>query len=132
MSSVSFETVTVTVKGFVTMPESSSPDYAESKQMIATKLEGNTVPAEWYIYLWRHGEIDRYAGRGKGLRWKAHASPKVSDSNQRKADYFRKYLTEMTCFLIAEGLDRDRGGRSRDPGNSSQRLRNLRHWDAAQ
>jgi hypothetical protein len=61
-------------------------------------------PVGYYVYLWRHDEIDRYVGKGANGRWVAHAKPDRNDANQRKYRYFLKHLPEMTCFIIAEGL----------------------------
>jgi hypothetical protein len=61
-------------------------------------------PVGYYVYLWRHGDIDRYVGRGANGRYAAHAKPDRNDVNQRKYRYFLENLPEMTCFVIAEGL----------------------------
>jgi hypothetical protein len=66
-------------------------------------------PTGFYVYLWRHGEVDRYVGKGVNSRWAAHAKPNPkpdrSKSDWRKNNYFCEHLLEMTCFIIAEGLD---------------------------
>jgi hypothetical protein len=61
-------------------------------------------PVGCYVYLWRHGEIDRYVGKGANGRWAAHTKPDRNDSNQHKYRYFLNHLPEMACFIIAEGL----------------------------
>lgn len=61
-------------------------------------------PIGYYVYLWRHGDIDRYVGKGVNDRWLSHATPQPNDNNQRKYRYFRDNLGEMSCLIIAEGL----------------------------
>ena len=61
-------------------------------------------PVGYYVYLWRHGDIDRYVGKGANGRWAAHTKRGRNDSNQPKSRYFKEHLPEMTCFIIAEGL----------------------------
>ena len=68
-------------------------------------------PITHYVYLWRHGKIDRYVGKG-GVngRWAAHRRTIVddpNDRNERKTHYFRAHLPEMTCYIIAEALKTD-------------------------
>jgi hypothetical protein len=63
-------------------------------------------PVGCYVYLWRHGNVDRYVGRGVNSRWLSHAKPDRNDRNQSKALYFRQHGHEMTCHILAEGLDR--------------------------
>jgi hypothetical protein len=67
-------------------------------------------PINHYVYLWRHGEIDTYVGRGFNRRWAAHTRPKPNDPNDRnepKSLYFLTHLPELTCHIIAEALRTD-------------------------
>lgn len=64
-------------------------------------------PTNHYVYLWRHGEIDRYVGKGVNGRWASHSRPNPNDPNDRnepKSRYFLAHLSEMTCHIIAEAL----------------------------
>jgi hypothetical protein len=61
-------------------------------------------PVGYYVYLWRHGDIDRYVGKGTNGRWEAHTKPRRSDHNQSKYRYFLQHRLDMDCFIIAEGL----------------------------
>jgi hypothetical protein len=67
-------------------------------------------PVGHYIYLWRHGEIDRYVGKGIYGRWASHTKPNRNDMNQRKYRYFLQHLPVMTYFIIVDGLvEKDAG-----------------------
>jgi hypothetical protein len=60
-------------------------------------------PVNHYVYLWRHGEIDRYVGAGKNREWATHTKPDCHDY-EPKCNYFLEHLPGMTCSIIAEGL----------------------------
>lgn len=69
-----------------------------------------TDPINHYVYLWRHGEIDRYVGKGFNRRWAAHTRLRPDDPNDRnepKSLYFLAHLPELTCHIIAEALKAD-------------------------
>jgi hypothetical protein len=81
-----------------------------------------TDPINYYVYLWRHGEIDRYVNG----RWAAHTRPNPNDPNDRneaKSRYFLAHLSEMTCHMIAEGAQNRRSQRARDHRNPPPGLR---------
>jgi hypothetical protein len=61
-------------------------------------------PDGWYVYLWKHGDIDRYVGRGKNGRWWHHMTTAACIGNWLKYLYFNEHRAEMKCFLIVEGL----------------------------
>jgi hypothetical protein len=66
-----------------------------------------TDPINHYVYLWRHGEIDCYVGKGVNGRWKSHTRPNShnpNDRNEPKPRYFLAHLSEMTCYITAEAL----------------------------
>ena len=66
-----------------------------------------TDPINHYVYLWRHGEIDCYVGKGVNGRWKSHTGPNShnpNDRNEPKPRYFLAHLSEMTCYITAEAL----------------------------
>jgi hypothetical protein len=67
-------------------------------------------PVNHFIYLWRHGAIDRYVGKGRNGRWAAHTRPNPDhpeDRNEPKSRYFLAHLAETSCFILAEGLRTD-------------------------
>jgi hypothetical protein len=74
----------------------------------------------YYVYLWRHSVIDRYVGKGTGNRWAAHAKAGTY-STQRKDDYFGQHLSEMTCFIIVEGMTAEAGAAEREITEIDQR-----------
>jgi hypothetical protein len=62
-------------------------------------------PKGYHVYLWRHGDVDRYIGRSSDpKRWKFHTKG-IADHNMRKVEYFCAHVaTEMSCLVIAELL----------------------------
>ena len=74
------------------------------------KIQIGDNPRGFYVYLWRHGEIDRYVGKGTNGRWRGHLNTRANDGNQLKMRYFRKYGRAMTCFIIAEDLTESAAG----------------------
>lgn len=61
-------------------------------------------PVGFYVYLWRHDDVDRYVGKGVNRRWAAHINHDPDDNNQRKYRYFSQRVAEMACLILAEGL----------------------------
>jgi len=62
-------------------------------------------PIGYAVYLYRHGEIDRYVGKGVRQRWKAHLKLDPNTDNWDWYEYRCKHLHEMSCFIIAEGTE---------------------------
>jgi hypothetical protein len=78
--------------------------------VFANGKQVGTHPVNHYVYLWRHGEVDRYVGKGVNDRWAAHTRPNPDDPNDRnepKSRYFLAHWREMTCHVIAESLRPD-------------------------
>jgi hypothetical protein len=88
-----------------------TPAVATAPAMRLIYANGRMVgspPSGRYIYLWRHGSIDRYVGKGVNRRWSTHLKTNLADANQRKSRYFTKHEAELSCFIIAEDLESDR------------------------
>jgi hypothetical protein len=63
-----------------------------------------------YVYLWRHGEIDIYVGKGVNGRWTSHLKYSRNGGNQPKCIYFRDHGPELSCFILAEGMSDTEAG----------------------
>ena len=84
------------------------PLFSEMRILFDKGKQVGPDPITHYVYLWRHGKIDIYIGKG-GVngRWAAHMRASADDPNDRnetKTRYFLAHLAEMTCYIIAEEL----------------------------
>lgn len=87
------------------------PLFSEMRILFDKGKQVGPDPITHYVYLWRHGKIDIYIGKG-GVngRWAAHMRASADDPNDRnetKTRYFLAHLAEMTCYIIAEELRTD-------------------------
>jgi hypothetical protein len=64
-------------------------------------------PVGHHVYLWRVDETDRYVGKasaGQTRRWKEHMKYNANSENRKKERYFRRFISKMSCFILAEEL----------------------------
>jgi hypothetical protein len=66
-------------------------------------------PIGYYVYHWKHDGLVRYVGKGVDGRWAAHARLDMSEP-VRKREYFAKYLLQMECWAVADGLTEAEAG----------------------
>jgi hypothetical protein len=60
-------------------------------------------PVGCYVYLWRHGGVGRYVGKGIHGRWREHLKPKRNDANKLEPAAMLEH-TEQHRYKLIEDL----------------------------
>jgi hypothetical protein len=71
-------------------------------------IPGAPKPIGYYVYLWVHNGVPCYVGKGMNPgRWRDHMKPNANDHNQLKYRYFRRFVSQMDCFITEAMIEAD-------------------------
>jgi hypothetical protein len=68
------------------------------------------APRGRYVYCWGHGIVPRYFGKGENNRWRDHLNTDGNGNrgNRLKRRYFRRFGSQMACYVVEEALSEER------------------------